>query len=110
MFKRFALVLSLVAALTIAFAGPALAVTFQAFESGTLECYPGSTTAKTVILAKGDHKHKVGTLSSPPIDFPDDGQWYQSQVSWAGVYVAGYTLYNQSGRSYSTTSSYGICT
>lgn len=97
--------------LIVALALPASAhsVSYQHIKSGSLECYPSSSTAKSVVDAKAHHRHKVGTLNAY-IHNPDDGNWYTSSVNWTGITVAGYSLYNQSGRSHSTLNSYAYCT
>jgi hypothetical protein len=109
--KRYLTLGSLVVVFSLVFglAAYAHSVSYTLGESGSLECYPGSTTAESIIVAKAHHRHKVGTVNAYSHN-PDDGQWYWSYQAWGGVYVEGYSLYNQSGRSFSTGSSYARCT
>lgn len=104
-----ALIAALVLSLLLGLPAAAHSVSYTLRESGTLECYPSSSTAKTIIDAKAHHRHKVGATSAY-VHNPDDGNWYTSTVSWSGITVAGYSLYNQSGKSYNYTNSYAYCT
>lgn len=83
-------------------------VSYYNFKTGTMECGgPSPGPGETVVVAKGHHKHLVGSTARY-FDTPDDGNWYNSTSGWS-VVVATYRLYNQVNRSYSYSSSYGVC-
>ncbi len=105
--KRFVLVLALMSMFVTVLAGPALAVSWTYREGGTLECWPASTAGRTHIYAKGDHRHDVAG-ESDWVGYPADGMWRPSTIPWT-VTVAGFSLFNQTGQSYSYPNSYGYC-